>query len=48
MKYQRMNIYKNTSKGDMIAPTSEAKKAIRQGYLMVIGQGKSAYWIIQR
>ena len=48
MKHQKKIIYKNTPNGDIIAPASEAKQAIKQNKLIVIGRGKNAYLVIQK
>ena len=48
MKHQGLDIYKNTAKGDVIASAPEARKAIQRHYLMMIGRGRKAYWVIEK
>lgn len=47
MKHQKLSIYKNTAKGDVLASDREARKAIQKGRLIQIGSGKKSYWVIQ-
>ena len=48
MKHKKMDVYKNTAKGDTLASAQEAKRAAKRNHLTLIGRGKTAYLVIQR